>query len=81
MNIKKIYFLFLALFFYYILSPIILIEYYQINELTINDIRYYIEGYWYKTLNDVPDIYKFIGERLYLYKKIHNENYKYYERC
>jgi hypothetical protein len=79
MNIKKIYFLFLALFFYYILSPIILIEYYQINELTINDIRYYIEGYWYKTLNDVPDIYKFIGERLYLYKKIHNENYKYYE--
>jgi hypothetical protein len=79
MNLKKIYFLFLALFFYYILSPTILIKYYQINEVTINVVQYYLESLWYKNLNDVPDIYKFIGERVYLYKKIHNENYKYYE--
>lgn len=79
MNLKKIYFLFLVLFIYYILSPTILIKYYQINEVTINVVQYYLEGLRYKTLNDIPDIYKFIGERIYLYKKIHNENYKYYE--
>jgi len=79
MNLKKIYFLFLVLFFYYILSPTILIKYYQINEVTINVVEYYLEGLWYKNHNDVPDIYRLIGERIYLYKKIHNENYKYYE--
>ena len=79
MNLKKIYFLFLALFFYYILSPTILIKYYQIDEISINSIRLIIDGYHNKYLSDVPNIYKFIGERLYLYKKIHSENYKYYE--
>ena len=79
MNLKKIYFLFLVLFFYYILSPTILIKYYQINEVTINVVQNYLEGLRYNTLKDVPDIYRFIGERIYLYKKIHNENYKYYE--
>jgi hypothetical protein len=38
-----------------------------------------MEDYDYKYFSDVPNIYKFIGHRLYLYKKIHNENYKYYE--
>jgi hypothetical protein len=79
MNLKKISILFLVLFFYYILSPTILIKYYQINEATINVVQYYLEGLKYNNLNDVPDIYRFIGERIYLYKKIHNENYKYYE--
>jgi hypothetical protein len=79
MNLKKIYFLFLALFFYYILSPAILIKYYQINEIPIDTIRYVMDSYHNKYLSDVPNIYKFIGERLYLYKKIQNENYKYYE--
>ena len=79
MNLKKIYFLFLALFFYYILSPTILIKYYQINEVTINVVQYYLEGLRRNALNEVPDIYKFVGERIYLYKKINNENYKYYE--
>jgi hypothetical protein len=79
MNLKKIYFLFLALFFYYILSPTILIKYYQINELSIDTIRLAVEGYNNINMNEVPDIYKFIGSRLYLYKNIHNENYKYYE--
>jgi hypothetical protein len=79
MNLKKIYFLFLVLFFYYILSPTILIKYYQINEVSINVVQYYLEGLRYNALNDIPDIYRFIGERIYLYKKIHNENYKYYE--
>jgi hypothetical protein len=79
MNLKKISFLFLVLFFYYILSPTILIKYYQINEATINVVQYYLEGLKYNNLNDVPDIYRFVGERIYLYKKIHNENYKYYE--
>jgi hypothetical protein len=79
MNLKKIYFLFLVLFFYYILSPTILIKYYQINEVTINVVQYYLEGLRLNALNEVPDIYKFVGERIYLYKKINNENYKYYE--
>jgi len=79
MNLKKIYFLFLVLFFYYILSPAILIKYYQINEISSDSIRYVIDSYHNKYLSDVPNIYKFIGERLYLYKKIQNENYKYYE--
>ena len=79
MNLKKIYFLFLVLFFYYILSPAILIKYYQINEISSDSIRYVIHSYHNKYLSDVPNIYKFIGERLYLYKKIQNENYKYYE--
>ena len=79
MNLKKIYFLFLVFFIYYILSPTILIKYYQINEVPINAVQYYLEGLLHKTQNDIPDIYKFIGERIYLYKKIHNENYKYYE--
>jgi len=79
MNLKKVYFLFLALFFYYILSPTLLIKYYQINEIPFNSIRLIMEDYDYKYFSDVPNIYKFIGHRLYLYKKIHNENYKYYE--
>jgi len=79
MNLKKIYFLLLVLFFYYILSPVILIKYYQINEISIDSIRYVIDSYHNKYLSDVPNIYKFIGERLYLYKEIQNENYKYYE--
>ena len=79
MNLKKIYFLFLALFFYYILSPAILIKYYQIDEISLDSVRYVIDSYHNKYLSDVPNIYKFIGERLYLYKTIQNENYKYYE--
>ena len=79
MNLKKIYLLFFALFFYYILSPTVLIKYYQIDEISINTIRLIVDGYHNKYLSDVDNIYKFIGTRLYLYKKIHNENYKYYE--
>jgi hypothetical protein len=79
MSLKKIYFLFFALFFYYILSPTVLIKYYQIDEISINTIRLIVDGYHNKYLGDVDNIYKFIGTRLYLYKKIHNENYKYYE--
>jgi hypothetical protein len=79
MNLKKIYFLFLVFFFYYILSLTILIKYYQINEVSINVVQYYLEGLRLNALYEVPDIYKFIGERIYLYKKINDENYKYIE--
>jgi hypothetical protein len=80
MKLKKICLLFLAFFIYYILSPIILIEHYQINELSISAIRELVNiNHANPFTNDAANIYKFIGSRVLLYKKIHNENYKYYE--
>jgi hypothetical protein len=80
MKLKKICILFLVFFIYYILSPIILIEYYQINELSISSIKKSVNiTHNDPFTNDVANIYKYIGSRVYLYKKIQNENYKYYE--
>jgi hypothetical protein len=80
MKLKKICLLFLAFFIYYILSPIILIEHYQINELSISAIKELVNiSDANPFTNDAANIYKFIGSRVFLYKKIHNENYKYYE--
>jgi hypothetical protein len=80
MKLKKICILFSVFFIYYILSPIILIEYYQINELSISSIRKSVNIIHNDPFtNDVANIHKYIGSRVYLYKKIQNENYKYYE--
>ena len=80
MKLKKICILFLVFFIYYILSPIILIEYYQINELSISSVRKSVNiTHNDPFTNDVANIYKYIGSRVYFYKKIQNENYKYYE--
>lgn len=81
MNLKKVYFLFAALFFYYILSPILLIIYYQIDGFSVSFIRHALDFSYSKTSNKegFDKIYFILADRLYLYKIIQNENYKYYE--
>lgn len=78
MNLKKNYYLFLVFFLYYVLSPTILVKYYQIEEFSIESINYII-NLGNQIEIDLPGIYNFTGDRIYIYKKIHNDNYYSYE--